>query len=94
MLRHLQVYQIILDSRFESPADERSSGGVGETDGEATLDIQWSVTTSSVEACEWRVSRKREGEPEFRVKEWVGADAGLAGRRAKGTGDEPRDGYR
>ncbi|CAM9898189.1 unnamed protein product [Scytosiphon promiscuus] len=89
-----QVYQIILDSRFELPADQRSSSGASETDRESTLDIRWSVTTSWLGACEWRVSRKREGEPEFSVKEGVGAGKRLAVGLGENDGDEPRDGYR
>ncbi|CAM9153892.1 unnamed protein product, partial [Hapterophycus canaliculatus] len=89
-----QAYQIMLDSRFEPPAEQGSSSGVSETDGESTLDIQWSVATSRADTCEWRVVRKRERRPDFSVKEGVGVDGRLAAGHAKGGSDEPRDGYR
>ena len=101
------MYQILLDSRFQSPPDQSitdvsggSSGG-----GTVTLDIEWqfspsrsdrraaTAATMTPDACEWRVSRCREGEAEFPVKEGVGAERGLEDS-AGGVGAPKRDGYR
>lgn len=104
-----QVYQILLDSRFQPPANQSITGGGGDGGGNVTLDIEWQfapvrsdrrasaasamAATTAPDACEWRVSRCREGEAEFPVKEGVGAERGLEAS-AGGVGGTERDGYR
>lgn len=105
--QNTQVYQILLDSRFQPPADQSITGDGGSGGVNVTLDIQWqfalvrsdrqaaaavtSITTP--DACGWRVSRCREGEAEFPVKEGVGAERGLE-KSAGGVVATKRDGYR
>lgn len=93
---YFQVYQIQLDSRFEPPADHGSISGGGGRGRYSTLEIRWSVASdaTSLGQCEWRVSRLREGDPEFAVKEGVGAEQWLAASQANSDGAEPRDGHR
>ncbi|CAN0466479.1 unnamed protein product [Ectocarpus sp. 12 AP-2014] len=90
----VQVYQVLLDSRFETPADgiftiRGSARGRG-----ATLDIQWSFVTDWLDPCWWRVSQTREGHPEFSVKEGVGTEEGWVSGQANNDVAEMRDGYR
>lgn len=91
----LQVFQVLLDSRFEPPPDDTGeSGGAG--GGFSTLDIQWSYSAAKtcLDVCEWRVSRLRHSESEFTVKEGTGTEEGFAGWQTGSDDTELRDGYR
>ncbi|CAN0512161.1 unnamed protein product, partial [Ectocarpus sp. 8 AP-2014] len=90
----LQVYQVLLDSRFETPADEIFTIRGGARGRGATLDIQWSFATDWLDPCWWRVSQTREGQPELSVKEGVGTEEGWVSGQANNDGGEMRDGYR
>eukprot|EP00903_Cladosiphon_okamuranus_P014811 g13717.t1 len=89
----VEVYHVLLDSRFEPPPGQ-PGGSAGARGGCSTLDIQWSFSAepSYLEVCEWRVSRLRHGESEFKVKEGIGTE-GLAGWQANSDDTEVRDGY-
>lgn len=95
-LATLQVYQVLLDSRFEPQTNHL--GESGGTCGErcSTLDLGWSVSSgkTSPGVCEWRVSRSRLGESEFTVKEGIGSEEGMAGWKTSIDDTELRDGYR
>ena len=105
------MYQILLDSRFQPPANQSITGGSDEGGGEnVTLEIEWQfasaksdrrsaasatamTATTAPDTCEWRVSRCRQNEGEFPVKEGVGAERGLE-ESAGGVGVKTKDGYR
>ncbi|CAN0232156.1 unnamed protein product [Ectocarpus sp. 6 AP-2014] len=90
----VQVYQVLLDSRFETPADGIFTIRDGARGRGATLDIQWSFATDWLDPCWWRVSQTREGQPELSVKEGVGTEEGWVSGQANHDGGELRDGYR
>lgn len=92
----LQVYQVLLDSRFEPPAGQPAESGDGCGGRCATLDVQWSFSAekTALDVCEWRVSRLRLGESEFTVKEGVGTEEGLAGWHTGSNATELRGGCR
>ncbi len=87
---------MLLDSRFKLPADQAAESSVGVGGRRSALAVGWSFSSDAptLDACEWRVSRSRRGEPEFWVKEVVGMEQGLAKWGGNGGDTELRDGYR